>query len=235
MKLKKAKMIYEGKAKKIYRTDNPDLFIQHFKDDATAFNRKKRGTIVDKGVMNNKISERLFRLLESEGVPTHFVQRQSDRDMVVKALEIVPVEVVVRNVIAGSMSKRLGIPEGTKARKPILEFYYKSDALDDPLINDDTAVALGWATAGELATIKRMARKVNSVLKAFFSKRGILLVDFKIEFGRHKGKILLGDEICPDTCRLWDKKTMEKMDKDRFRRDLGKIEEAYQEVLKRVC
>jgi phosphoribosylaminoimidazole-succinocarboxamide synthase len=233
--MKKAKMIYEGKAKKIYKTDDPGLLIQHFKDDATAFNAKKRGTIVNKGVMNNKISERLFKLLEKEGVPTHFVERQSDRDMVVKTLDIVPVEVVVRNIIAGSMSKRLGIQEGTKAMKPILEFYYKSDALDDPLINDDTAIALGWATPAELKTIKTMARKINSVLKKFFDKRGIILVDFKLEFGRHKGKILLGDEICPDTCRLWDKKTMEKMDKDRFRRDLGKIEEAYQEVCKRVC
>jgi len=235
MKVKKGRMIYEGKAKKIYKTDNPDLFIQHFKDDATAFNAKKRGTIVDKGVMNNKISERLFNLLESEGVRTHFVERLNDRDMLVKSLEIVPVEVVVRNVIAGSMSKRLGIEEGTKAKKPIIEYYYKSDSLDDPLINTDTALALGWATAAEMKKIKETAAKVNQVLKKFFDKRGIILVDFKIEFGRHKGKILLGDEICPDTCRLWDKKTMEKMDKDRFRRDLGKIEEAYQEVCKRVC
>jgi len=235
MKIKKGRMIYEGKAKKIYKTEDPDLYVQHFKDDATAFNAKKRGTIVGKGIMNNRISERLFKLLEGEGVPTHFVDRPTDRDMVVKKLDIVPVEVVIRNVIAGSMSKRLGIPEGTKAKKPILEFYYKADALDDPLINDDTAVALGWATTKELNTIKAMARKVNSVLRKFFDKRGLMLVDFKLEFGRHKGKILLGDEICPDTCRLWDKKTMEKMDKDRFRRDLGKVEEAYQEVCKRVC
>ncbi len=235
MKVKKGRMIYEGKAKKIFKTDNPDIFIQHFKDDATAFNAKKRGTIVNKGVMNNMISERLFKLLESEGVRTHFVGRPNDRDMLVKRLEIIPVEVVVRNVIAGSMSKRLGIEEGTKAKKPIIEFYYKSDALDDPLINDDTAVALGWATASELTKIRAMAAKVNQVLKKFFDKRGLILVDFKLEFGRHKGKILLGDEICPDTCRLWDKKTMEKMDKDRFRRDLGNVEEAYQEVCKRVC
>jgi len=235
MKLKKAKMIYEGKAKKIYKTDNPDLLIQHFKDDATAFNAKKRGTIVNKGVMNNRISERLFLLLEKQGVKTHFVERPSDRDMVVKKLDIVPIEVVVRNLIAGSMSKRLGIPEGTKAKKPIIEFYYKADALDDPLINDDTAVALGWATPADIKTIKAMTTKVNSVLKAFFLKRGLILVDFKLEFGKHKGKILLGDEICPDTCRLWDAKTMEKMDKDRFRRDLGGVEEAYIEVCKRVC
>jgi phosphoribosylaminoimidazole-succinocarboxamide synthase len=233
--MEKRELLYEGKAKRVYATDHPDLVIQYFKDDATAFNAKKRGTIVNKGVMNNRISERLFRLLEGEGVPTHFVDRPTDRDMVVKRLEIVPVEVVVRNIIAGSMSKRLGIPEGTKAKKPILEFYYKSDALDDPLINDDTAVALGWATTAELARIKAMAKKVNSVLRRFFDKRGLILVDFKIEFGRHKGSILLGDEICPDTCRLWDKKTMEKMDKDRFRRDLGKVEEAYIEVCKRVC
>ena len=235
MKVKKGRMIYEGKAKRIYKTDNPDLFIQHFKDDATAFNAKKRGTIVNKGVMNNLISERLFKLLESEGVRTHLVERINDRDMLVKKLDIVPVEVVIRNIIAGSMSKRLGIEEGTKAKKPILEFYYKADALDDPLINDDTAIALGWATASELAKIRDMATKVNQVLKKFFDKRGLILVDFKLEFGRHKGRILLGDEICPDTCRLWDKKTMEKMDKDRFRRDLGNVEEAYQEVCKRVC
>ncbi len=154
--------------------------------------------------------------------------------MVVRKLEIIPVEVVVRNIIAGSMSKRLGVAEGTKAKKPIVEFYYKSDALDDPLVNDDTAVALGWASQAELSRIKSMARKVNSVLKRFFKERGIMLVDFKIEFGRHKGEVLLGDEICPDTARLWDMKTMEKMDKDRFRRDLGKVEEAYQEVLRRV-
>ena len=234
MKVKKGKMIYEGKAKKIYRTEDPDLLVQHFKDDATAFNAKKRGTIVGKGVMNNRISERLFRLLETEGVKTHFVDRPTDRDMVVRKLEIIPVEVVVRNIIAGSMSKRLGVAEGTKAKKPIVEFYYKSDALDDPLVNDDTAVALGWATPAELSKIKSMARKVNSVLKRFFRQRGIMLVDFKLEFGRHNGEVLLGDEICPDTCRLWDMKTMEKMDKDRFRRDLGKVEEAYQEVLRRV-
>ncbi len=235
MKVKKGRMIYEGKAKRIYKTDNPDLFIQHFKDDATAFNAKKRGTIVNKGIMNNKISEHLFNLLESEGVRTHFVERLNDRDMLVKKLDIVPVEVVIRNLIAGSMSKRLGIEEGTKAKKPILEFYYKADALDDPLINDDTAIALGWATASELTKIRTMATKVNQVLTKFFNKRGLILVDFKLEFGRHKGRILLGDEICPDTCRLWDKKTMEKMDKDRFRRDLGNVEEAYQEVCKRVC
>ncbi len=235
MKVKKARMIYEGKAKKVYKTDKPDLYIQYFKDDATAFNAKKRGTIVKKGVMNNLISSRIFTMLEQNGVPTHFVDRPTDRDMVIKQLEIIPVEVVVRNIIAGSMSKRLGIPEGTKAKKPIIEFYYKCDALDDPLINDDTAIALGWATPKEIATIKSMARKVNTLLKKFFDKRGILLVDFKLEFGRHKGKVLLGDEICPDTCRLWDKKTLEKMDKDRFRRDLGKVEEAYQEVCRRVC
>jgi phosphoribosylaminoimidazole-succinocarboxamide synthase len=234
-KVKKGRMIYEGKAKKIYKTDDPDLYVQHFKDDATAFNAKKRGTIVNKGVMNNAISERLFLLLEESGVRTHFVERTSDRDMVVRRLEIIPVEVVVRNIIAGSMSKRLGIEEGTKAKKPILEFYYKCDALDDPLVNDDTAVALGWATPAEIKKIRAMATKVNRVLSRFFSKRGITLVDFKLEFGRHKGEILLGDEICPDTARLWDAKTREKMDKDRFRRDLGKIEEAYQEVLKRVC
>jgi len=235
LKLKKGRMVYEGKAKKIYKTEDPDLFIQHFKDDATAFNAKKRGTIAGKGIMNNRISERLFRLLEENGVATHFVGRQSDRDMVVKRLDIIPVEVVVRNIIAGSMSKRLGIAEGTKAKKPILEIYYKCDALDDPMVNEDAAIALGWATPSEIMKIRRMATKVNSILGRFFDKRGIILVDFKLEFGRHGKDVLLGDEICPDTCRLWDKKTMEKMDKDRFRRDLGKIEEAYQEVCRRVC
>jgi phosphoribosylaminoimidazole-succinocarboxamide synthase len=228
-------MIYEGKAKKIYKTQDPNIVIQHFKDDATAFNAKKRGTIVKKGVMNNLISERLFNMLMKAGVPTHFVSRPNDRDMVAKRLEIIPVEVVVRNIIAGSISKRLDIPEGTKAKTPIIEYYYKSDSLDDPLVNESTAIALGWLTKKESSTMKRMTRKINSELKKFFDKRGIMLVDFKIEFGRHKGEILLGDEICPDTCRLWDKKTLEKMDKDRFRRDLGNVEEAYQEVCRRVC
>ena len=235
MQTKKGRMIYEGKAKKIYKTADSGLYIQYFKDDATAFNAKKRGTIVNKGIMNNRISERLFTLLESKGVPTHFVKRLNDRDMLVKKLEIIPVEVVIRNIVAGSMSKRLGVEEGTKVNKPILEFYYKNDELDDPLVNDDTVIALGWATPAELKTIRNMALKVNRTLRSYFDKRGIILVDFKLEFGRHNGQILLGDEICPDTCRLWDKKTMEKMDKDRFRRDLGKVEEAYQEVCRRVC
>ncbi len=235
MQTKKGRMIYEGKAKKIYNTADSGLYIQHFKDDATAFNAKKRGTIVNKGIMNNKISERLFTLLESKGVPTHFVKRLNDRDMLVKRLEIIPVEVVIRNVIAGSMSKRLGVEEGTKVKKPILEFYYKKDELDDPLVNDDTVIALEWATLSELKTIRSMALKVNRTLRSYLDKRGIILVDFKLEFGRNNGQILLGDEICPDTCRFWDKKTMEKMDKDRFRRDLGKVEEAYQEVCRRVC
>ncbi|MHB8174182.1 MAG: phosphoribosylaminoimidazolesuccinocarboxamide synthase [Nitrospirota bacterium] len=233
--MKKGKMIYEGKAKKIYRTTDSGLYIQYFKDDATAFNAKKRGTIVNKGILNNRISERLFTLLESQGVPTHFVKRINDRDMLVKKLEIIPVEVVIRNIVAGSMSKRLGVEEGTKVKKPILEFYYKKDALDDPLVNDDTVIALGWATPAEIKTIRKMALKVNQVLRKYFDERGIILVDFKLEFGRNGGQVLLGDEICPDTCRFWDKKTMEKMDKDRFRRDLGKVEEAYQEVCRRVC
>ncbi len=235
MQTKKGRMIYEGKAKKIYKTADSGLYIQHFKDDATAFNAKKRGTIVNKGIMNNRISERLFTLLESKGVPTHFVKRLNDRDMLVKKLEIIPVEVVIRNIVAGSMSKRLGVEEGTKVNKPILEFYYKKDELDDPLVNDDTVIALGWATPSELKTIRSTALKVNRTLRGYFDKRGIILVDFKLEFGRHGGRVLLGDEICPDTCRFWDKKTMEKMDKDRFRRDLGKVEEAYQEVCRRVC
>jgi phosphoribosylaminoimidazole-succinocarboxamide synthase len=227
-------MFYEGKAKKLYATADPDLVIAYFKDDATAFNAKKRGTIDDKGVMNNRMSELFFTLLERNGIPTHFVRRLNDREMLCRRLRIIPAETVVRNIVAGSMAKRLGREEGEKLKHPIVEYYYKSDALDDPLIYPEHAVLFGWATEEELNTIHTMALQVNDVLSRFLDERGVILVDFKLEFGRHHGKILLGDEICPDTCRFWDKATLKKLDKDRFRRDLGDVEGAYHEMLRRV-
>jgi phosphoribosylaminoimidazole-succinocarboxamide synthase len=230
----KIEMFYEGKAKKLYSTPDRDLVIAYFKDDATAFNAKKRGTIEDKGVINNRMSELFFGLLEKNGVKTHFVRRLNDRDMLCKRLEIVPVETVVRNIVAGSMAKRLGREEGEDLKFPIVEYYYKSDPLDDPLVYPEHAILFGWATDEELKTIHGLALKVNEVLRRFLDERGIILVDFKLEFGRHKGEILLGDEICPDTCRFWDKATRKKLDKDRFRRDLGDVEEAYHEMLRRV-
>jgi len=208
---RKLEMIYEGKAKKLYTTADPDLVIAYFKDDATAFNAKKRGTIEDKGIMNNRISELFFTLLEQSGIPTHFVRRLGDREMLCRRLEIIPAETVVRNIVAGSMAKRLGREEGEKLKHPIVEYYYKSDPLDDPLIYAEHAVLFGWATQEELDTIHAMALKVNDVLTRFLDERGVILVDFKLEFGRHHGKILLGDEICPDTCRFWDKATLKKL------------------------
>ena len=228
-------LLYEGKAKKIFTTSDPDRILQYFKDDATAFNAQKRGTIVEKGIVNNKVSERLFRLLEQNGVPTHFVERKSDREMLTKKVTIVPVEVVVRNVVAGSLAKRLGLKEGEAINPAIVEWYYKNDALGDPLIADEHVRLLKLATPEQLAEIKRLALKVNSLLQPFFAERNMILVDFKLEFGLHHGKLILADEISPDTCRFWDQATKESMDKDRFRKDLGKIEEAYREVLKRVC
>ena len=228
-------MLYEGKAKKIFATADPDRVLQYFKDDATAFNAQKRGTILEKGIVNNKVSERLFRLLEQNGVPTHFVERKSDREMLTKKVSIVPVEVVVRNVVAGSLAKRLGLKEGDPIQPAIVEWYFKNDALGDPLISDDHVRLLGIATPEQLAEIRRLALEINSVLQPFFRERRIILVDFKLEFGLHNGQLILADEISPDTCRFWDQATKESMDKDRFRKDLGKIEEAYQEVLKRVC
>ena len=228
-------LIYEGKAKKLFTTGRSDEVLQYFKDDATAFNAQKRGTILDKGIINNKVSERLFRLLEENGVPTHFVERKSDREMLTKKVTIVPVEVVVRNVIAGSLAKRLGLKEGEAIQPPIVEWYYKNDALGDPLIADEHVRLLKLATPEQMAEIKGLALKVNSVLQPFFAERRMVLVDFKLEFGVHNGRLILADEISPDTCRFWDQATRELMDKDRFRKDLGKIEEAYQEVLKRVC
>jgi phosphoribosylaminoimidazole-succinocarboxamide synthase len=228
-------MIAEGKAKKIYSTDDPQKLIFYFKDDATAFNAQKKGSIASKGVLNNRISERFFRLLEENGIETHFVRRLDDREMLVRRLEIIPVETVVRNIVAGSLQKRTGRPEGERLEHPIVEFYYKSDELGDPMINDDHCLVFGWATRPELDEIRRQALAINAVLQPFLRERSILLVDFKLEFGRtHDGRVILGDEICPDTCRFWDAATNQKLDKDRFRQDLGGVEEAYHEIDRRV-
>jgi len=231
----KTEMIAEGKAKKIYATDDPDKLIFYFKDDATAFNAQKKGSIESKGMLNNRISERFFKLLDTKGIPSHFLERLSEREMLVKRLQIIPVETVVRNIVTGSLQKRLNRPEGEELPRPIVEFYYKSDELGDPMINDDHALVFGWATQPELDEIRRQALAVNAVLKPFMRERDILLVDFKLEFGRTKeGKVLLGDEICPDTCRFWDATTRKKLDKDRFRQDLGDVEGAYREIDRRV-
>ena len=227
--LQKKEQMYEGKAKKVYATNQEGIVIVDYKDDATAFNGEKKGTIVGKGVINNKMSNYVMKQLEAAGVPTHLVEELSDRETAVKKVSIVPLEVIVRNVAAGSFSKRMGVEEGKALLRPIIEFSYKCDELNDPFINDDYALALGLATEEEIATIKTYTRRVNEVLKDFFLKIGIRLIDFKIEFGRlADGTIILADEISPDTCRLWDVKTNEKLDKDRFRRDMGGTEEAYQ-------
>lgn len=230
----KKEQLYEGKAKRVFLTDDPDVLIVDYKDDATAFNGIKKGTITGKGIINNKMTNHVFQLLEKEGVPTHFVKELSDRETAVKRVEIVPLEVIVRNVAAGSFSKRLGIPEGTEFAEPTIEFSYKNDELGDPLINSYFARALNLATWEEIETIKKYAFKINEVLKAYFLRADLKLIDFKIEFGRFQGQIILADETSPDTCRLWDVNTNEKMDKDRFRRDLGNVEEAYNEVFKRL-
>ncbi len=230
----KGEQMYEGKAKKVYATNDPDLVIVDYKDDATAFNGEKKGTISGKGVINNKMTNYMFSLLEKEGVPTHLVEEISDRETIVKKVEIVPLEVIVRNVAAGSFSKKLGIAEGTKLKRPTLEFSYKNDDLGDPFINDYYALGLDLATQEEIDDITKYAFKVNDFMLEFFKNVGIDLIDFKIEFGRFHGKILLADEISPDTCRFWDSKTHEKLDKDRFRRDMGGVEDAYQEMMKRV-
>ena len=232
--MEKTKKIYEGKAKILYETDSSDYLIQYFKDDATAFNALKKGTIHDKGIVNNKISAKIFEYLQSEGIPTHFEKVLNDREMLIKRVTIVPLEVIIRNVAAGSLSKRLNVPEGKVLACPVLEFSYKDDALGDPLINEYHALALGYATKDEIETIKNYAFKINELMKKFFGAINLDLIDFKLEFGKFKGKIILADEISPDTCRLWEKGTGKKMDKDRFRRDMGGIEEAYQEVLSRV-
>lgn len=232
--MEKKTLIYEGKAKKIYETDNPDLLIQEFKDDATAFDATKRGTIQEKGIINNAISKIMFELLESKGIETHFVKQLNEREMLIKRVEIIPLEVTMRNTVAGGMSKLLDIEEGKVLAEPVLEYHYKDDSLHDPLINEYHAKAMNLATDEELDFIKKRSFEINNILKAFFEHKNLDLIDFKLEFGRHKGKVLLADEISPDTCRFWDKETRKKLDKDRFRRDLGGIEEAYREMLKRV-
>lgn len=231
----KGALLYEGKAKQIFGTDQSDQIIQYFKDDATAFNAQKKSVILDKGVINNKISEHLFRLLEDHGVRTHFIERLTDRDMLAKKVQIIPLEVVVRNRVAGSLVKRLGLKAGGEIVPPLQEFYLKNDALGDPLITEDHIRMLDLTPPQTVASITRWALRVNEVLFPFFDQRGMVLVDYKLEFGLHGNELLLADEISPDTCRLWDHTTFESMDKDRFRKDLGNVEEAYREVLKRVC
>ncbi len=234
MKVEQMEQLYEGKAKKVFATDDPDRLIVDYKDDATAFNGLKKGTIAGKGVINNRMSNYLMQMLEKEGVETHYIEELSERRTLVKKVEIVPLEVIMRNIVAGSLSKRTGLEEGTVPAKPVLELYYKSDELGDPMINEDHALAFGWATREELDVISATARKVNDILKKFFAGVGVDLVDFKIEFGRYHGRIILADEISPDTCRFWDSKTKEKLDKDRFRRDMGGVEGAYREMMRRI-
>ncbi|MBP3622663.1 MAG: phosphoribosylaminoimidazolesuccinocarboxamide synthase [Oscillospiraceae bacterium] len=233
--MQKLEQLYEGKAKKVFRTDDPELLIVDYKDDATAFNGLKKGSIAGKGVINNQMSNRLMAKLEKAGVPTHFVQELSPREALVKRVSIVPLEVIVRNLSAGSFAKRYGVEEGIVFDAPTIEFSYKNDELGDPLLNSYHALALKLATAEEIDTIKRYAFQVNDFLKALWAECGVILVDFKLEFGRlADGSIVLADEISPDTCRLWDEKTHEKLDKDRFRRDLGGVEDAYAEIMKRL-
>ena len=226
--------LYEGKAKIVYETNQPGVIIQYFKDDATAFNALKKGTIVGKGVINNRMSAALFEVLQRARVPTHFLRTLSDREMLCHRLDIIKIETIVRNIVAGSLAKRTGLEEGTPIKQPIVELYYKSDPLGDPMLNDDHVRMLRLATPGELAWMKRTALKINSILRPHLARRGLLLVDFKLEFGRRGRTLYLGDEISPDTCRLWDSRSKERLDKDRFRRDLGGVEEAYQEVFRRL-
>lgn len=233
--MQKKDLLYEGKAKKVYSTDEPEIYIVSYKDDATAFNGLKKGTIVGKGVVNNRMSNFMFRLLEQHGVPTHYVEELNDRETAVKKVSIVPLEVIVRNTAAGSLSKRLGLPEGTPMKTPVLEFSYKNDELGDPMVNDYHILAMELATREELDTIASMSFKINALMIEFFKGVGVDLIDFKLEFGKTSdGKIILADEISPDTCRFWDVNTHEKLDKDRFRRDMGGVEEAYAEMMKRI-
>ena len=232
--MEKLEMLYEGKAKKVFKTEKADEYIIEYKDDATAFNGKKKDTIANKGIVNNKFTGIIFGMLEESGVPTHLIKVLDDTHQLVKAVEIVPVEVIIRNVAAGSICKNLGLEEGKELNPTVFEFCYKNDDFDDPLINDDHVLAMGLATQEEIDTIKEYTFKINELLKDFFLKHNLKLIDFKIEFGRYNGKIVLADEISPDTCRLWDKDTNRKMDKDRFRRDLGDVEETYKEVLGRI-
>ncbi len=232
--MKKKEMLYEGKAKKVYKTEDENLYIVDYKDDATAFNGLKKGSIAGKGVINNKMTNIVFQYLAENGVENHFVKEISDRETLVKKVKIVPLEVIVRNIAAGSFSKKFGVEEGTPLKIAVLEFSYKNDALGDPMINDMQITAIGIATEQELKTISESALKINELMKKFFIERDIILVDFKIEFGKYGDKIILADEVSPDTCRLWDANTKQKLDKDRFRRDLGGVEEAYEEVWKRI-
>lgn len=232
--MNKGEMIYEGKAKRVYATDDYDTLIVDYKDDATAFNGLKKGTISGKGVINNKMSNFMCKLLEKEGVPTHYIEELSERETAVRRVEIVPLEVIIRNKAAGSMAKRLGLEEGTALLCPVLEFSYKNDELGDPMINDSHALACGFATQEEIDAIRTLALKINSVMVEYFATKNVELIDFKLEFGRFHGQIILADEISPDTCRFWDMTTHEKLDKDRFRRDMGSVEEAYEEMAKRL-
>ncbi|MBS4960786.1 MAG: phosphoribosylaminoimidazolesuccinocarboxamide synthase [Clostridiales bacterium] len=233
--MEKLEMIYEGKAKKVFKTEDPEQFIVQYKDDATAFNGLIKGTITGKGVINNRMTNIVFKYLEENGIPTHLIQELSDRETLVKKVTIVPLEVILRNIAAGSFSKKYGVEEGTPLKQPVLEFSYKCDELGDPMLSESHALALGIATKEELDRISTLALKINDLMKSYFLAAGITLVDFKIEFGRTSdGTIILADEVSPDTCRLWDAKTNEKLDKDRFRRDMGGVEEAYEEVWRRI-
>ena len=232
--MEKKELIYEGKAKKVYAMDDPDYCMVEYKDDATAFNGLKKGTIRGKGVVNNKMSNFMFKLLAEKGIETHFVKEISDRETIVKKVSIVPLEVIIRNKAAGSLAKKLGLEEGMELKCPILEFSYKNDELGDPMINNSQAIACGIATQEEIDVISDMAYKVNDYMKEFFAGVGVELIDFKLEFGKFHDKIILADEISPDTCRFWDIKTHEKLDKDRFRRDMGGVEDAYQEIMHRI-
>ncbi len=232
--MEKKEQLYEGKAKKVFATENPDYCIVSYKDDATAFNGEKKGTIIGKGVVNNRMSNFMFKLLEEKGIETDFVEELNDRETVLKKVEIVPLEVIVRNKAAGSLSKRLGLPEGTVMKVPVLEFCYKDDDLGDPMVNEYHILAAELATKEEIDKISKMALKINEIMVEFFKECKVDLIDFKIEFGRYHGNIILADEISPDTCRFWDVDTQEKLDKDRFRRDMGGVEEAYAEMMKRI-
>ena len=233
--MKKTNQLYEGKAKKVFETDQPDLLIVSYKDDATAFNGLKKGTILGKGAINNRVTNHLMKLLEKQGVPTHFMEELNDRETVVRRVQIVPLEVIVRNIAAGSLSKRLGLPEGTKLKKTVLEYCYKNDDLGDPMVNEYHIAAMGWVSDEDLKKIAEYSFKINQLLSAYLKDLNIELIDFKLEFGKTQdGQLVLADEISPDTCRFWDSTTHEKLDKDRFRRDLGGVEDAYQEIMKRL-
>ncbi len=234
MNIETREKLYEGKAKIVYETNQPGKIIQYFKDDATAFNALKKGTILGKGVINNRMSAALFEVLERAGVPTHYLGTLSDREMLCRRLDIIKIEMIARNIVAGSLAKRTGLEEGTVITQPIVELYYKSDPLGDPMLNDDHVRMLRLATPAELIRMKRMTLRINAILRPHLARRGLLLVDFKLEFGRRGRTLYLGDEISPDTCRLWDSRSKERLDKDRFRRDMGGVEEAYQEVYRRL-